>query len=259
MTCACESLTFDKNYKELLQQFKSCWSNCPALNQLLIPDWTAFEEADHSLMKSVATHRSMPLLAFQEGYLPRLTRVIHKYLMDGDAVKASVTANYRSDLRERWQQCDDPLERHRHSSMYLGKPMELFVAQDLESTGIAVVGLEATGQECDIVGVDNGQRLCVEVKFIGTENATFLAIEKSLTEGGIIGGFSEKPYTAHDYLISRLFEAAKKLEVVGGKRIAAAVIDDFMSGPFKYALKNLIELENASLHVLRSRNETTSR
>lgn len=121
--------------------------------------------------------------------------------------------------------------------IYLGKPMELFVAQHLEGSGISIVGLEATGRECDIIGLNNGENVFAEVKFIGTDDATFSAIEKSVTQGGVIVGFGDLP-TAHDYLISRLFEAAKQLEAVGRKRIAIAVIDDYTSWPiFKLVLE----------------------
>jgi hypothetical protein len=236
MTCACESLTFDRDH-HLLQQFKACWSKCPALNQLLIPDWASFEVADRSLTETGATHRSMPLLAFERGYLPRLTGVIHKYLMDGDAVKTSVTKDYRRALRERWHRCDDPLERHRHSRSYLGKPVELLVAQDLEGAGMAIVGLEATGQESDIVASRNGDILFAEVKFIGTEDGTFSAIENDLTTGGV-SVFFRDPDVAHDYLLTRLFEAAKQLEGKDGRRMAIAVIDDVTSWSiFKFVLE----------------------
>jgi hypothetical protein len=66
MACARELMTFDIN-KDLLQQFKGCWMECPALNLLLIPDWAAFEDADRFLMETGSTHRSMPLLAFERG------------------------------------------------------------------------------------------------------------------------------------------------------------------------------------------------
>jgi hypothetical protein len=237
MTCACEKLTCN-NDQDLLQQFKACWSACPALNLLLIPDWLEFEELDRFLVESGSNHRSMPLLAFERGYLPRLTGVIHKYLMDGAAVKNSVSRDYRSELRERWQRCDDPLERHRRARGYLGKPIELFVAQDLENSSIAIVGLEATGYDSDIVGSRNGEILFAEVKFIGTDDATFSAIESDLTTGGVSVLFRD-PDATHDYLISRLFEAAKQLEARDGIRMAAAVIDNYTSWPiFKFVLEH---------------------
>src|SRR5262245_54210064 len=228
MTCACETLTYNEN-EDLLQQFMACWKQCPTLNLLLIPDWAEFEKADRLLVETESTHRSMPLLAFERGYLSRLTGVIHKYLLDGDVVKSDVTADYRSALRERWQHGDEPLKRHQHSRGFLGKPMELFVAEHLENSGIAIVGLQAMGHDdADIVGSRNGEILFVEVKFIGSEDATFSLIENDLATGGITVLLQDPP-AAHDYLISRLYEAAKQLEGKDGIRMAVAVIDDYTS------------------------------
>jgi len=177
-----------------------------------------------------------------------MTSVIHRYLLDGQAVKASVTRDYRNQLREQWQIRYAASERQKHSRIYLGKPMELLVAQDLEHAGVSIVDLEATGGPCDIVALRNEENLFVEVKFIGTDDATFLAIENSFSTGGVTVGFGD-PYSASDYLLSRLFEAAKQLEKVNGRRLAVVVIDDYVSWPsFQFGLKhNFIDWESPVL------------
>jgi hypothetical protein len=206
------------------------------LNLLLIPEWEPFKEADRLLQEGGATHRSMPLLAFERGHLSNITSVLHRYLLNGDSLKPNLTADYRNQLKEKWHRRGDPMDRHRISRIYLGKPMELLVANDFERTGIAIKDLEATGGPCDILGSKEGNQLFAEVKFIGTDDATFLAIETSTT--GVSVGMND-PYAAADYLLSRLFEAAKQLERFDGIRIAVAVIDNFTSWPvFQFGLEH---------------------
>jgi hypothetical protein len=164
--------------------------------------------------------------------------------MDGPNVKSTVTRDYKIQLREQWHEAADSMERHKHSRMYLGRPMELFVAQDLEISVAVILDLEATGANCDVV-LSIGTRLFfVEVKFIGTADSSFFAIEESLTKGGISIGMND-PYSASDYLLSRLLEAAKQLEKQNDGRIAVAVIDDYTSWPvFGFVLEHgLIDFE----------------
>jgi hypothetical protein len=116
----------------------------PGIDALLIPQWQPFEEADRLLQGSQSTHCSMLLLAFERGYLPRLTSVLHRYLLKGDMVDPKVTEHYRNQLREHWLVRNTALKRHRESRSYLGKPMELFVAQHLEQSGFFITALEAT-------------------------------------------------------------------------------------------------------------------
>ena len=229
---------FKANGLDLLDQFKALWDECPALRLLLIPDWPAFEEADRRLQTSESSHRSILLLAFERGHLFRLTSLIHGYLFDGTGLRKNLTKDYRNELRERWLVHLDPLKRHSKSRAYLGKPLELFVAQDLENSGMTIVGLEATGGPCDIIASNNGESVFVEVKFIGTDDQTFSQIENASMSGGISVGFND-PYSASDYLLSRLFEAAKQLELMDGRRIATVVIDDYTSWSiFRYGLAN---------------------
>jgi hypothetical protein len=156
--------------------------------------------------------------------------------MNGNDPKANLKKDYRNQLSETWHMRDDAMERHRISRSYLGRPTELLVAKDLEDSGVVILDLEATGGPCDIVGSKKGTQLSAEVKFIGTDNATFLAIETSTT--GVSVGVKD-PYTAADYLLSRLFEAAKQLEKFDGIRIAVAVIDNYTSWPtIRYGLNH---------------------
>jgi len=59
--------------------------------------------------------------------------------MDGAELKPSLTQDYRNQFKEIWQTRRDAMDRHRISRIFLGKPMELFIAKDLEGSGISIV------------------------------------------------------------------------------------------------------------------------
>jgi hypothetical protein len=217
--CPCQSASLNEN-KGVLKQINVLWKVCPAL-RLLVPDWQAFSEADRVLLENNSSHRSTVILAFQRGHLPALTSVIHRYLIHDGLPKPTLDKNYLMDLRERWQIAGNALKRHQESRIFLGKPMELFVANDLENAGTPIVGLAATGARYDVVGRD----ISAEVKFIGTQDDAFMDIEASSTTGGISGGLID-PYAASDYLLCRIFEAVKQLQGATTQKMAVIVLDD---------------------------------
>jgi hypothetical protein len=117
----------------------------------------------------------------------------------------------------------DPLERHRKARIFLGRITELQVAEWLELQGWTVVGLEALGSGPDMETLDPGCQLTrFEVKSIGTEDEEFKMILCSIAghpAGGVVS-----PQVAINYLILRVYEAAKQLGRFDPSRVALIVI-----------------------------------
>jgi hypothetical protein len=97
-----------------------------------------------------------------------------------------------------------------------------------------ITALEATGGDHDIVTLtqDNIPE-AMEVKFIGTQDRDF----ESLMRMNVFGGAVDLE-TAADFLLTRIYEAAKQLGDFPNRRIAIVVIDECMAWPkFEAAVK----------------------
>jgi hypothetical protein len=142
--------------------------------------------------------------------------------MDGDQRKPSVNRQYVKDLRETWTGRADALEQHQAARLFLGKLIELLVAAWVEHReGANVVGLAATGAPHDVIFDRKGVLEPTEIKFIGTEDQDFERISQNAISGGAVD-----TDTARDYLLSRLYEAARQTPAGGAVII---VIDDYIS------------------------------
>jgi hypothetical protein len=94
--------------------------------------------------------------------------------------------------------------------MFLGRLAELQFAEWLEELGWKIVGLEALRTGSDIEAeTHDAVRGGFEVKLIGTEDTDFKLILQSLA--GKIVADSVSPYAAVNYLLFRVYEAAKQL------------------------------------------------
>lgn len=222
---------------ESLEVLGTIRETCPTLRHIFLPDaiWRDFK-AWHSTPDLVAAHRSMILLALERGHLKRLTSSIHRYLVDGAGVHPNVRDQYLKDLRERWMHYADPLERHHKSRIFMGRITELQVAEWLESRGWTITGLEALGGGPDIEARDpDGNVTAIEVKSIGTEDDDFKMILRSMAgepAGGVVS-----PYSAINYLVFRIYEAAKQLSQFDLPRIALVVIGSGYWWRFKMQLE----------------------
>ena len=208
-------------------------SECPALRDLLIPDdvWQDFLDW-HRKPDKIACHQSILLLAMRRGILGRLTSPVHRYLIDGACVRPELTQQYRKDLRERWMFEKDPIRRHHGARGFLGKLAELQFAEWLETHGWAIHRLEALGTQgstdryrgdIEATGPD-GHVATLEVKLIGVEDDDFNAIVRSLA--GESAARSPSPYDAANYLLFRVYECAKQLQRVIGRRTAIIVVQE---------------------------------
>lgn len=245
-TCPCQTTRVNvpndltwrvADHRPLLDELRKLRELCPALNQVLIPGWNAFEISFANLAGDASEDCSIVFEAFGGGHLGRLTRPIHRFLMDGSEVKQEVTNQYRRDLTEMWTAESDTLGRHEHARMFLGRIVELLVAEWLDSRDTPVVGLEATGAANDVVCLVKGGEHPVEVKFIGTSNRHWLAMSAHA-----IWGSCADLDSAKDYLLFRLYEAACRLPPGG---TAAIVIDDFTWATYRYLIRSGIDCASA--------------
>ena len=211
---------------EKLEIFAAVRSRCPALHQIFVPDevWPDFQRW-HAQPDTIAYHRSILLLAMERGHLGRVTSPAHRYLIAGGLARPNVRQQYLQDLRERWMLYTDPLDRHQKSRMFSGRLVELQLAEWLELHGWTVSGLEALREGPDIEACSgDGQATAFEVKFTGTENDDFGLILESLAGYSAAGSVS--PYDAANYLLFRVYEAAKQLQRIACHRVAVLVVEE---------------------------------
>lgn len=220
-------------------------SACTALRSVFLPDemWPKFK-AWHGKPDAAAFHCSMLLLALKRGHLKQLTHPIHRYLIKDGEVRADLRLQYVKDLPERWMYYDDALERHQKSRSFTGRIVELQCAEWLEAHEWTITALEALQEGPDIEAREpSGCVTAFEVKSIGTEDRDFEMILRSI-KGEPSWGWSS-PYSGSNYLLFRLYEAAKQFGRFEGPRIAVAVIDDSTWPRFEVQVKNgSIDLRN---------------
>jgi hypothetical protein len=134
--------------------------------------------------------------------------------MHGEVPSPKLRSQYIQDLQERWFIRPDPRKRHQRSKGYLGRLVGLLVAEWASRTR-RIVGLEAVGCSHDLLAEVEGASEAIEVKFIGTLDSDF----EKLQEMRIFGGPQDRP-TASDFLLTRIYEAAKQLSGYSQKRTA---------------------------------------
>jgi hypothetical protein len=121
---------------------------------------------------------------------------------------------------------DDPLKRHQKSKMFSGRLAELKCAEWLEEQGWKITDLEAwhDGPDIQARAAEESETTAFEVKFIGKEDEEFktllCAIEKGVASG------ASSAYAGMNFLLFRVYEAAKQLIHVNRRRIAVVVIND---------------------------------
>jgi len=203
---------------------------CGALREILVPDdvWEAFKQANTGKLDE-AQHKSTLLLALQRNYLNRITSPIHRYLMDGEKPKEDLDPNYKRDLQEHWMFETGYKKRHKAGKRYLGKPTELFCAEWLEDQGWEILNLAALGGDTDIEAKSPYYVDCaIEVKYVGQEDKIFLTTVKSLSGRG--GAGTSSLSVASNFLLFKVYEAAKQLEKCNKFRIAILVISNMTWG-----------------------------
>lgn len=232
LTCPCADAR-PRIGQPILRLFADVRQRCPALLQVLLPpDAWRTVVAEEEQPPDAARHASSVLLAFEQGHLARVTEPVHRFLLKGTQLHPNLTAQYRQDLQERWLSARDQVGRHERARLFFGKVVELQVANWLADKGWTVSALEALGGEADIVAESPARDTCsFEVKYIGWQTDEFLRVVEALAggdDGGAIpvwGGVPSDFLTAANYLLFKVYEAARRLRHSSGTRIAVVVID----------------------------------
>jgi len=232
--CLCLTATA-RSKNSLLEDFKRIREQCPALRELLVPDgiWDEFQRVASEDMDA-AQHQSVLLLAFKRGYLSKVTSPVHRYLIEKmeEKPKKQFNNNYEKDLQECWMWKKDMgnvLGRHQIGRGYLGKLTELLCAEWIEEQGWEISNLAALGGNIDIEAKSPDDVDCaIEVKYVGQEDEIFLTTVKSLSGRG--GVSTSSLYVASNFLLFRVYEAAKQLEKCNKFRIAILVISNMTWG-----------------------------
>ena len=237
VTCNCETTRAGND--ELLEAFGRVRQGCVALRDLLAPDdaWQAIAQTANA-PPSAALHCSYLLAAFQRDVLHRITRPIHRFLCDGQSLKATITTQYRRDLAERWLQEAEHVARHERFRRFFGKVVELQVAGWLEDTGWKIEGLEALGANSDIVARSRDtESWVIDVKYIGQETDDFMETMKALASDGT-SATSGTLYGGINYLLFRVFEGSRGLANRDGRKLVAIVIDALAWPTFDVPLRH---------------------
>lgn len=243
MTCRCAEAY--PGGGERVDLFADIRLSCPALRHVLLPDdaWPLVVAAERRA-PDAAFHASYLLLAFERGYLARITAPVHRFLLHGDQIHPRLTAQYRQDLQERWLVESDEGERHKRFRQFFGKIVELQVAHWIADRGFRITALEALGGGADIVAESAARgAYSFEVKYIGQETNDFREVVRSLAGEPAAGPIS--PYSAANYLRFRVYEAARRLQGCAGAPVVAVVIDSLSWHRFQVPLKGGWILWNA--------------
>jgi hypothetical protein len=223
MICDCER-TQDSNLGAELAELGNLRSRCPALMRLLLPDnaWQTVQTTELS-GRDAAHHRSYIVLAYKRGCLSKVTLPIHKFLLDGDHLLEAVTKQYRLDLSERWLAETDAVARHERFRKFLGKLVELQVATWIVAHGWRVTGLEALGGNADILADSpSGEPCSFEVKYMGQDTGDFRQVLEAAA--GRPAADSVPIYAPLNYLLFRVYEAARRLQASQRRRVVVVVI-----------------------------------
>lgn len=232
--CACQvAIALDVDLAGVLDAFARLRVSCPVLRDLCVPDgdWSAFRDWHLADVDNGAAHRLALLLALQGGYLPQVLSALHRFLFDGNRLRPDVRKQYREGLRERWMDDDDDdaTERHeRFKKTFLGRIVELHIAEWLVENGWSVTALEATRPQSeqgpDIEAIIGEEEHVFEVKVVGMSNADFEMITRAMNDQPRSKGSNSD--AALNYLFFRAYEAAKQLEKLEVRGTAVIVFDN---------------------------------
>lgn len=237
MSCECEGAQYDGSGLPV-DGLAALRDRCAALAELLLPDdaWQVVTTAERA-GPGAAQHRSYVVLAYERGCLQHITLPIHQFLFDGVRMRDEVTQQYRQDLAERWLVEADEVARHERFRKFFGKVVELQVAKWMATQRWRVIGLEALGAAADIVAESlSGRTYSLEVKYIGQNTSDFLRVMEALAGRA---AFDTAPvYSPPNYLLFRVYEAARRLSRCQGPRAVVVVINALAWHSFALPLRN---------------------
>ena len=211
------------------RSFEQVRHQCTVLRAILVPD--SILGRHRSFYESggdEARHCSEPVLAIQRGILGSLTLPLHRLMLDGQTIRSDVVNQYRSDLAEKWLFGSDRQERYKRHRIFRSRWIELCFATWLLDNGWELEGLEAHGGSFDVeASKSESSRVAFEVKYLAEEELLFeMGVAAAVSPDGVAAGHLSV-YSPIDYLLFRLFKAAKQLERSPNRKIAVAIIEDY--------------------------------
>lgn len=223
--CSCSDRAVPEQFSEQVTTFYGLRRACPVL-RLTIPDELAESHLGFTRSEpDTVFHCSVPFLAYRRGCLPDFTASLHRFALDGTKVRADIKAQYLSDLRETWLLETDEVSRFRKARNYLSRLAELDFARALETEQWQIENLEMYGGKFDIEGLSKDRvSTSFEVKFLAQREVLFELNRASFTNpiASWLG-----VYSPIDYLLFRLYEAARQLQNAQARRIAVAIVSDY--------------------------------
>jgi len=221
--------------------FPNVRNKCDAL-KLMVPDENldCFLKWDKccSSENNKAFHRSTIMLALKRGYLDRITSPIHRF----NTNNKPFTKSYQNALAEKWMMAKSTVKRHQEFRIFMGKLIELKFAEWLSNNKWKIDDLEAwTDKNPDVTATNAiGHKTIFEIKYIGQDDDDFKMVVNSLQGANSASSFSG--YAGFNYVLFRIYEAAKQLEkynTVGSDRKSVAIVIDTMAWPnLKSAFNN---------------------
>lgn len=188
-------------------------SGCQVLREVLVPEsqLASFVEF-HSQEQDIASHCSVPFLAYKNNELDAFCAPLHDLIFTRRCGAASLTHQYRTSLVEKWYEGPYPHSRFNRFRRYVGQLMEFHVACFLETAfGWQVHQMEAfSGEPCPDVVLQSdevGTRIAASVKTLCRDEDIF---DLSLSPAPVRrrGSVFMSPYAPFNYLLFRICEAA---------------------------------------------------
>jgi hypothetical protein len=242
--CTCIN-TSRPSHADALNVLGSLRLQCPALRQILIPDsiWDEYQAA--ARYEDAAAHCPMIILSLIDGHLSNITIPIHIMLFNGVDLSSCISKQYKKDLAEKWFFERGVMRRHGRSRRFVGKLVEILYAAHLNHSGWRIINLEAWDGERDIEAIAPDNQVCAfELKYIGQDDTAFKRIVESMIYGPTVHNSSI--YSAANYLIYRVYEAARQLREYPHRRIATIVLAKWASDRIDLTIEdNWIDWMNA--------------
>lgn len=224
-SCRCSVGSVPKQIFEQVTAFYDLRNACPVL-RLAIPDELVEKHLSFTNAgPDSAHHCSVPFLAYRNGCLSEFTNSMHRFAFHGAELRKEITKQYKSDLRETWVFKNDETSRFKEARRYLSRHAELDVARWLESQDWQISSLEMYGGQFDIEGSKRDYAATAfEVKFLAQQEVLFELNRASFMSPEAI---RLSMYSPMDYLLFRLYQAARQLQTTRKNRIAVAVVSDY--------------------------------
>ncbi len=199
--------------------------NCPVLKDIIIPNdiWQDYKEAMNNPV-GLALHQPIMYSSFKNNCLFNLTRPIHIYILDKMKQELYLQRQYKKDLQEKWFNEKEEVKRNKYADIFMSRIAEILIIKYLASSGLIIENYEAIGAKHDVVYKNNDVEICAEIKYIGQEKDDFLRHNKTIREGSSAEILSL--YLPYNFLIFKVFEAAKQLTTTNQRKVVYIIISD---------------------------------